>query len=67
MQSAVPSFGAEAKDSDVDCSQLRECRLIVTSSAPKLGGFRCSLGAGVAQHPDFGCLETWRRAADEVT
>lgn len=51
---------AEAKDSDMDCSQLRECRLIVTSSAPKLGGFQCRLGAGVAQHPAFGCLETCR-------
>lgn len=43
-------------DSDVDCSKLRECRLVVTSSAPKLGGFQCSLGAGVAEHPAFGCL-----------
>ena len=28
----------QPKDSDVDCSKLRECRLVVTSSAPKLGG-----------------------------
>ena len=106
----------QPKDSDVDCSKLRECRLVVTSSAPKLGGsalrqvpafdqpwiqtcnhlvhvsvmfheftvagklyesifswlqslkpvdaklggFQCSLGAGVAEHPAFGCLETCR-------
>eukprot|EP00435_Cladocopium_sp_Y103_P067964 s503_g30.t2 len=59
-----PALSMEAADlqidSDVDCSQLRECRLIVTStsstSVPKLDGFQCSLGAGVAQHPAFGCL-----------
>eukprot|EP00438_Fugacium_kawagutii_P027774 Skav220629 [mRNA] locus=scaffold112:245569:251674:+ [translate_table: standard] len=64
FDSAILAQGVSAGDSvdsELDCTALRECRLLAPE--PKLPGLRCGLGAGVATTAPFGCVApglNWR-------